>query len=284
MRNDDKDDDDDGGGGGDDEDDDDVRQRKKSERKKVWAAGGIALTLLAASAIGFGLAWKTRWLHCNQLPITAHLSACTQKDWKRDVKWRNGDILLVSGQRSRDKFIHFVSGGPFNHVAIVYVQPASGEPYVWEMLLTGTRLISLCEFVRSHRKRGSRLAYRQLEGEGSGIPSETMERIVAEQWSTYYDVDLPLHLSARFLQTHEFIGELSGKLSSTKNNKRLSCAQLVYRALAAANIIDPRLASVPAQSLLPIDFASEPLDDRLFVYRPSARCRHSPLLSWLRDS
>lgn len=252
---------------------------RKKDRRKLWAAGGIALTLLTASAIGFGLAWKTRWLHCNQLPITAHLSACTQKDWK-NIEWRNGDILLVSGQRRRDKFIHFVSGGPFNHVAIVYVQPSSGEPYVWEMLLTGTRLISMCEFMRSHRKRGARLAYRQLEGAGV-IASETMERLVAEQWSTYYDVDLPLHLSARFLQAHEFIGELSGRLSK---NKRLSCAQLVYRALSDAGVIDPRLASVPAQSLLPIDFASEPLDDRLFVYRPSARCRHSPLLSWLSDS
>jgi hypothetical protein len=80
--------------------------------------------------------------------------ACSRSESIYKYKFKTGDLLMTSGKKLMN--IHSINkiftGSPVNHVGVIYVDPVTKEPWVWETLFHGFSFAPL-EYIIKYRKQ-----------------------------------------------------------------------------------------------------------------------------------
>lgn len=189
-----------------------------------------------------------RWKYIYMIPYAP------KKMQLQRYPYQTGDLIMVSTETKTEGFfnmsvlIKFFCGTPWNHVGVIYVDPITNEPYIWEMVGSGlARLIPIQDvpddpfaakyYIRSINKVCS---------------AKTMQIVMRQQWEDIFNYDIMVPWYSRYMNT---ITCANGVRWNKGRHK--TCSQLaaeVYHALGIMNFTE---TGVDVSELFPSDFASD---------------------------
>jgi len=168
--------------------------------------------------------------------------------------FHTGDIIIVSTEtRSQGLFnmsvvIKFFCATPWNHVGVVYVDPHTHEPFLWEMVGSGlVRLIPISDipddpfaaryYVRSINRR---------------CDSQIMQRVMNEQWRDIFNYDVMMPWFSRHLDTVTCANGVRWF-----NGRQKTCSQLTAELYHALGIMDFYRTGIDVSELFPSDYVAD---------------------------
>ena len=210
-------------------------------------------------------------------------SISVSKEFKEEAKlirrsiythtYRSGDVLLFNGLGARGTFganlTRALAGSTYTHIGMVYVHPETGRPYVWEMHLSGSRLMPL--FAKMHNYRGH-AAVRTLQPKISPEQQKRFDEFVRSRWGNAYSYAFIPHGYNRLFS---FL-PVPIATDTTKRQSAYYCCDLVADTLRYIGVLDfqPHDNADNPSALTPRDFTVRrqnlPLHSK-FTYGPEIR-------------
>jgi hypothetical protein len=217
-----------------------------------------------------------RWRHaiawlalCAMLALTAiGLARRMRHLWERPPRsnradlwsypFRTGDLLLTSTRwcdRQTPSMTKALTKSAYNHVAVAYVDPRTGQPLFWEMTQGGTRLASLHDLACGRPRHD--IVVRPLN---APVDVRAFERAVSDLWDCVFDYDVGLawfhrhrgdlwNLPVPFLRGHGW-----------GRNAQRTCSHAAAELYAAVGVMDFARSGVDPASLFASDFGRVPVD------------------------
>jgi uncharacterized protein YycO len=166
-------------------------------------------------------------------------------------QFRSGDILLFNGLGARGNFgahlTRMCVGTGYTHIGMVYVHTDTGRPYVWEMHLTGSRLMPLRAKMRNYRGTCS---VRSLSPALSVEKQRAFDQFIRSRWGDPYSYHFITHgynRLFRFLPMPVTGGQ--------KRQDAYYCCDLVADTLKEVGVLDFNNTDHPSE-LTPRDFTT----------------------------
>lgn len=180
----------------------------------------------------------------------------------RDYPFRTGDLIITSAKAGVDDpentrrqkrrlepsaIIKMFTSSPFNHTGVVYVDPLTGQVYVWELNGSGTRLATMEEMTC-----GTPDHYIHVRPINLDIPGEAMEAVIQQQWNYRFNYDIFLAWYHRFYPLVPFVkGHSWGKY------KQRTCAHATTECYRMLGVLDFEHTGVDPASVFAPDYAKE---------------------------
>lgn len=180
-------------------DNDRARQTKTraSRPPRQWAGVILAVVLLLVVIIVALAGAAARMRRYVQTPpvvgLTRTVGTCPL---------RTGDLIITSNHDGRHRRsladwsvpIKWVTGSPFNHVAVVYVEPDTRQLLFWEINGSGTRLATVRDMTCGRPRHD--VFVRHVS---PPVDAAAFERAMAAQWEHEFNFFAPAAVAARVL-------------------------------------------------------------------------------------
>lgn len=119
---------------------------------------------------------------------------------------RTGDLIITSNHNGRRGHsladwsvpIKWVTGSPFNHVAVVYVEPDTRQLLFWEINGSGTRLATVRDLTCGRPRHD--IFVRRVS---PPVDAAVFERAMAAQWEHEFNFFAPAAVAARLLGSRQ---------------------------------------------------------------------------------
>lgn len=229
--------------------------------------------------------------------VTATPEPLAQQTGLTAYPFRTGDLVLTSNRNGRDGRglqslvdwatpIKWVTGSPFHHAAVVYVEPDTRQVLFWEINGNGTRLATVRDLTSGRPDHD--VFVRSLS---APVDDALFERAMAAQWEHEFNFFAPAAVVARFLgrarrdfYASSLIDREAEPRGATKSHAapKRTCAHMVaelYHLVGVFDYAGGRRGIDPA-AVCAGDFARPAIDRRVLPL--AADYRFGPLvhLDW----
>jgi hypothetical protein len=202
------------------------------------------------------------------ISIVVRFFRIVNRPWyiKRDNFWtypfKTGDLVITcvktSGRSllSTSALIKFFTNSPYHHVAIVYVEPDTGQVFFWEMNGGGTRLATVLDMVAGRHDQF--IAVRSLN---KPVDTALFERVLQTQWNYMFNMDICLAWYHRYMCPWIPVPFLKGL--PWGNDKQRTCAHMTTEMYNALGVLDFESTGVDPSAIFATDYATEQIDRRI---------------------
>jgi len=214
---------------------------KRIQSTVIWIVVVATLCAIIAAVV-------KRWKYVYMLPRATRCVPLSE------YPFQTGDLIIVCTETRKEGFfnlsvaIKFFCGTPWNHVGVVYVDPHTQEPYLWEMVGSGlTRLIPISDipddpfaahyFVRSINRP---------------CDPSTMQCVMRQQWTNQFNYDIMMPWYSRHMSSVTCANGVRWA-----NGRQKTCSQLAAEVYQALGIMDFTHTGVDVSELFPSDYAGE---------------------------
>ncbi|AVK74691.1 hypothetical protein pqer_cds_269 [Pandoravirus quercus] len=205
----------------------DGKQQDSNGRGRRRVILYVAIALLVGLVVAAWCAARTRRY------VTATPEPLAQQIRLAAYPFRTGDLVLTSNRNGRDGRglrslvdwatpIKWITGSPFHHAAVVYVEPDTRQVLFWEINGNGTRLATVRDLTSGRPDHD--VFVRSLS---APVDDALFERAMAVQWEHEFNFFAPAAVAARFLG---------------RPCRDFSTSSLVDREVALRGTTDPRAA------------------------------------------
>jgi hypothetical protein len=200
-------------------------------------------------------------------------------------KFQSGDLVLMRERRSSaptaqsrggccgtgiqiSGLVAILSGSRYYHTGVIYVDPRTSQPFLWEMNESGARLASLYDVARS--SPSGTLAVRRLAiGKDDRRDIDTLlVAAMRAQWRSRFDYAAPLRWAQRQLCDLFAVGHCDvPKGKRAADLACYSCVSLTTAIYERVGVLDMRRAMLDPRLVVAADYARSRIDDRVLPFR-----------------
>lgn len=168
--------------------------------------------------------------------------------------YRTGDLIIVATDSKQQGFfnmsvlIKFFCHTAWNHVGVVYVDPMTHEPYIWEMVGSGlARLIPISDVPDD--PFAARYYVRPIN---RVCDATIMQKVMQQQWRDIFNHDIMVPWFSRHMNTVTCANGVRWQ-----NGREKTCSQLAAEVYQALGIMDFGRTGIDVSELFPSDYAAD---------------------------